>query len=412
MNVQNITSSVFSCDDDFVDLHIKCRCADVKARQTLANLALKDSFAKGYYAAALHADETLREKMMDKIESLANEIYPHLTELVTSETSDSNAHFLLGFFNYHGLSCQEDICKAAQHFRAAAAHSHILALCNLGTCYYKGWSNQEADMNEAFRHYKLSADLGNPVAQYNAGLCLELGIGVDADVSHAVRYFRMAADRGYPEAQYSLGVCLETGSAAGNVATTPKDMEEAFKYYSLAAESGHTTARHAVGVCLENGEGVSKNTDLAAAAFLIAADAGYPASQCCVGQRFEYGNGLNKDLRKAVNYYILAAENGHSEAQFMAGWSLEFGQGTEFDIPRAVDFYQRAADNGLPLAQCNFARCCEFGIGVGTDLARAVSYYKLAAAEEMSEDPVTAAVGRRAKRELCRLISTQSQSTG
>lgn len=401
--------SVFCFDDNFNTLHIKCRCTDSNALRRLENLALEgnDVVAKGYYAVTLYSDEFIRMKVIETVNSLAQEILDALCELASSEEADANIHFLLGYFNYHGLGCLEDISKAASHFMKASEQNHILALCSLGSCFYKGWLDHPPDLDKAFRQYKLSADMGNPVAQYNVGLCLELGMGIDIDIVCAMEYYRSAADKGYPDAQYSMGVCLETASAAGSAGRTEADMLEAFKYYSLAAEKGHPIAQHAVGVCLECGDGVEKNAEQAAAAFLLAAEEGYPPSQFCAGQSYEYGKGVQKDLGKAVKFYLQAADGDSAEGQFMAGWSLEFGQGVSVDIPRAVDYYQRAADNGHTLAQVNVARCYEQGVGVEADNEKARAYYSAAAQENGSCDPITASLAKRAANQLQKLMKTE-----
>jgi TPR repeat protein len=62
------------------------------------------------------------------------------------------------------------------------------------------------DLVEAARLYKLAAESGSAIAQYNLGLCCNDGVGVEQAHAAAARWFRAAADQGFAAAQYSLGV--------------------------------------------------------------------------------------------------------------------------------------------------------------------------------------------------------------
>jgi TPR repeat protein len=61
------------------------------------------------------------------------------------------------------------------------------------------------DYAEAMRWYRLAADEGYPVAQWEIGDMYEEGHGVPQDYVEAVRWYRKAADQELPVAQYSLG---------------------------------------------------------------------------------------------------------------------------------------------------------------------------------------------------------------
>jgi TPR repeat protein len=56
-------------------------------------------------------------------------------------------------------------------------------------------------------YYKLAADRGYAPAQYNYGLCLERGDGVERDLLDAANYFRMAMTQKYGRARESFLRC-------------------------------------------------------------------------------------------------------------------------------------------------------------------------------------------------------------
>ena len=64
------------------------------------------------------------------------------------------------------------------------------------------------DAKEAVRLFRLAADQGHTLAQYNLGTCYKQGEGVVKDAKEAVRLFRLAADQGHILAQHNLGYLL------------------------------------------------------------------------------------------------------------------------------------------------------------------------------------------------------------
>jgi TPR repeat protein len=55
---------------------------------------------------------------------------------------------------------------------------------------------------------KARADGGDAEAQYEYGLCLRDGNGVEKDPSGAASYFKLAADQGHTVSQAMFGLCL------------------------------------------------------------------------------------------------------------------------------------------------------------------------------------------------------------
>ena len=67
--------------------------------------------------------------------------------------------------------------------------------------------------NESFKWYKLAAGQGDPDAQYNTGLCYELGIGTEVDLKKAVKWYEESAEQGNDDAREALeklGVSSDT----------------------------------------------------------------------------------------------------------------------------------------------------------------------------------------------------------
>ena len=125
----------------------------------------------------------------------------------------------------------------------------ILCLLALSTAH-AGMTSEEVKM---FEGYKVLAEKGGKVAQYNLGLCYANGYGVAKDQVQAVSWYRKAAEQGDTDAQFNLEVCYRKGEGV------TKDHVEAIKWYRKAAEQGYAKAQSNIGVCYEKGEGVAKD---------------------------------------------------------------------------------------------------------------------------------------------------------
>ena len=79
-----------------------------------------------------------------------------------------------------------------------------------------------------FEGYKARAERGDPVAQFNLGVCYADGEGVAKDQVQAVSWYRKAAEQGHAYAQFILGNCYANGEGVA------KDEIEAYAYYNLA----------------------------------------------------------------------------------------------------------------------------------------------------------------------------------
>jgi TPR repeat protein len=58
------------------------------------------------------------------------------------------------------------------------------------------------------RYSKLAADQAHAHAQFNCGICLHNGRGVDIDYAGVAHYYKLAADQGDTQVQFSYDCCL------------------------------------------------------------------------------------------------------------------------------------------------------------------------------------------------------------
>ena len=135
------------------------------------------------------------------------------------------------------------------------------------------------------------AGAGNALAQLDLGDLYYFGRGVAQDYVEAVKWYRLSADQGNPDAQYKLGSMYEHNEAVvpggivpakRGLASSIYDKEgadtqqyaEAAKWYRRSAEQGNADAQYAFGRLYENGTGVDQDHVEAYKWFNLAADKG------------------------------------------------------------------------------------------------------------------------------------------
>jgi TPR repeat protein len=88
------------------------------------------------------------------------------------------------------------------------------------------------DYKEAVKWYRLAADQGNAMAQYNLGATYANGQGVTQDYKEAVKWYRLSADQGTALAQSNLGVMYDKGQGV------IQDYKEALKLWLFRKSCG------------------------------------------------------------------------------------------------------------------------------------------------------------------------------
>ncbi|WP_411025760.1 tetratricopeptide repeat protein, partial [Salmonella sp. s55004] len=82
---------------------------------------------------------------------------------------------------------------------------------------------------------------GYSKAQFNLGICYELGKGVVVDMKKTVELYRQAAHQGHPLALYNLAVYNYHGYGI------PKNVKEGIELMEMAADSGVIPAHSFLG---------------------------------------------------------------------------------------------------------------------------------------------------------------------
>lgn len=160
------------------------------------------------------------------------------------------------------------------------------------------------DYREAAKWYKMAAEKGNPIGQYNLGKMCMKGVGVRQDYDEALELYKKSAEQGYALAQYTLG----------HLYYDTQEYEKSLKWYLKSAEQGNSRAQCNLGYIYEIGIGVQQNYMEAVKWYLKSAEQGNAVAQFNLGNMYEYGKGVEKNIEEALIWYTKAANQGYKGA--------------------------------------------------------------------------------------------------
>jgi TPR repeat protein len=117
----------------------------------------------------------------------------------------------------------------------------------------------KSDRTKAYALARESAAVGSCIGQFVVGREFYYGNVVAKDTKEAARWWRLSAEQGYVVAQYEL-------------ASVAQDQAEAVRWRRLAAEQGYASAQFALGFNLYDGWGVAVDKAEAVRWWRLAAD--------------------------------------------------------------------------------------------------------------------------------------------
>jgi TPR repeat protein len=133
----------------------------------------------------------------------------------------------------------------------------------LGQFYSKGLVVLQND-KKAAQHFRSCAKAGLKHCQWQFGVMMDLGQGVDQDPKDAFTWLQKSAAQNYDPAFVSLGAMYATGRG------TDVDYAKSMEAYRTGAKLGNAHGFYGVGVLHAAGEGVPKDLAAALSWFIVA----------------------------------------------------------------------------------------------------------------------------------------------
>jgi TPR repeat protein len=310
---------------------------------------------------------------------------------------DADAQYHLGDDYDFGKGIKQDIAKAIELYKAAAAKGNMSAEMALGLTYWQGrgaWVSDPPKGNDPYAgvatpthwqqvvspDYKQAVDWfqkasakGSSSADWALGQCYFNGNGVEKNVPKAIEFYRESAAQNDPLGELALGAAYATGTGV------EKDPVASANLVAKSAQQGNAEAEYVTGWNYINGFGLDTDAAQGVAWYQKSAaqanfDAAFNLAMC-----YFAGIGVAPDRPKAVKTISALAQMGYVEAENKMGVLCEMGSVIPQDYSQAATWYRKAADAGKPEAQTSLGQLYASGQGVGQDLTEAVRWYWKAA---------------------------------
>ena len=182
----------------------------------------------------------------------------------------------------------------------------------IANTYYKNAIELAATarLEEVFNLYARSAELGNPIAQYNLAMMYSNGESVYVDYQQAVYWFRKSAGQKFAPAQYRLGELyyFEKGGLE-------RDLQKAIELFNLAAKQGDADAQMNLAMMCGTGEGLPLDKEQALSWILRARMGGNPIAHDYQKMLNASADGKFSASQQRLYWLEKAAELGIREAQ-------------------------------------------------------------------------------------------------
>lgn len=150
--------------------------------------------------------------------------------------------------------------------------AYIDALLESGVATSAVKRAKQAQQEVSAAQIKKLSESNNPDEQFQLGVFLLRGIGVEADPVRAAKAFESAAEAGHGRAQYELSRMYWNGNGVA------KSANISARWAKAAAEQGIAPAAYIYGAMLVNGNGVKRDIDLGVKWLEKAAEAGVSAA--------------------------------------------------------------------------------------------------------------------------------------
>ena len=127
----------------------------------------------------------------------------------------------------------------------------------LANAYMDSRRHLHRDREKALTLFRMAAEKGCMIAEYNLGYCYEHGEGVEQDYSIAVDWYLKSANHGYDYAMNNLAIQYEWGQGVD------KDYKKAAYWLKRAVRKGNSLSKRNLAFLYVDGLGVRKSIPMA-----------------------------------------------------------------------------------------------------------------------------------------------------
>lgn len=312
--------------------------------------------------------------------------------------------FNIGICFSHGFGTVQDKERAKEYYALGASMGDADCM-NLLASMEKTKSNE-------IHYYETAARLENPIAQYNYGAYLAMGIGTSPNYVKALYWIGRAIVNGYQiqaekysvivkeiynqasygniDATYAMGWCLKNIDAKKAQEYTNKALENAtsdvlaihalfnhddsnsIEWLTKSAKMGNAFAQNELGVRSLGGDGVRQDYNIAFELFKKSAAQNYPDGMFNLAMRYKNGEGTAQNIPLFVEYLQRLVTMQYANAIYFLGDYYYQKQ----NYAEAVKLFQKSVSVGLLQALAYLGECYYYGRGVKQNYITAAELFE------------------------------------
>lgn len=226
-----------------------------------------------------------------------------------AEQGRADAAYRLGYLYAHKDKNEENVLQAVKYLRLAAKLGEFESKYALGAFLIE--TKVASHVAEGVEVLSSMADVGHlPAAQYLASHYMSQK---PRDVALILTWLRKSADLGDPLAAYNAGLFLVDGKAE------TFNIDLGFHYLRVAANHDVPEAARVLGDLYRRGIETKKNMGRAIDWYLKAANLGDPLAQYNLAYAYFTGDGVKADISSASKWANEAAKQDLPEAESLNG---------------------------------------------------------------------------------------------
>ncbi|MDF2371648.1 MAG: SEL1-like repeat protein [Rhizobiaceae bacterium] len=258
------------------DKHRKDLTSRAKDGDLIAAMLLSDTYANGLsdgknQAKAFYWQKKIADTPYRRLVDTGNQAKDIISNLEINQHNliVSRAKHAVAYRYLEGNGTAENTPRAIVSFTDAANNDYADSAYALGTLYETGQAG-ETNHDTAVKWYLRAAELGDLIAEFNAGWMLFKGTNVARDLERGLSLLKHAAENGENNAAQNLGYIYGVGYA-----NVKADVSEAKKWYGFCATRGVAKCQFSLaGLIYDNTNKVTEAEDALAWA-LLAKEGGY-----------------------------------------------------------------------------------------------------------------------------------------
>ena len=294
--------------------------------------------------AKIFRDGTIAEK--------DDELFIHYLK-AAADSGVPEAKVDLGFAYLKGIYLEKNDKCAFRWIHSAACQGNLMAQFMVGYMLGVG-IGVERDISEREEWYTKIGLRGNGDLFYWIGRNFEFGLlDNDVDLFEAGRWYKMGADMGHEKCIISwqavlseLDSCvpdtleerekkiMNTGVEKEKLVREQAlvtadrffdegDEKKAFIYYKMAADLGNPDAMFTLAMLYHAGVCTKRNDNTAIGLMTKASVVGSEDAQFVLGTLYEEGRGVKRNLEEALKFYTMAAAGGYLTAYYKLSLHME-----------------------------------------------------------------------------------------